>query len=160
VFERLEQTRPGKVAAVIAGALVPVVVAICLYSSWHTGGHMWRKLGREHATFAAMTPEQRNHAFIDQIPLPAYVFDFYGQRVGRGDRMYFQVLQSGLGTFFTLPEAIAAVGRYYLLPAVAAKNLADANVVLTYHEDPAKLHIHPLTQSQSGEEPIYVSRLR
>ena len=121
---------------------------------------MWRKIGREHATYAAMSPEQRRHAFIDQIPLPAYVFDFYAARVNRGDRVYFQVLPSGLGAFFTLPEAIAAVGRYYLLPAVAATGLSDANVVLTYHDDPAKLHINPVTQAQAGEEPIYVSRLR
>lgn len=144
----------------VAAAAVPIIIALALYSSWHSGGHMWRKLGREHASYAAMTPEQRNHAFIDQIPLPSYVFDFYAARVNRGDRMYFQVLQSRLGAFFSYPQAVAAVGHYYLLPAVAAKNLQDASVVLTFHADPAKLHIRPLTQTQAGEEPIYVSRLR
>jgi len=67
---------------------------------------------------------------------------------------------SGLGPDLDLPSAVAAAGRFYLLPAVQATSLADATVVVSYFEDPSLLHLRFVTQVQAGEQPLYVSRIR
>ena len=80
--------------------------------------------------------------------------------MGRGDRIYFQVKPSGFGRFFDLPSIVAAVGRFYLLPAVQVPDLREATVVLSYFADPSLLHIHFPIQSRAGLQPIFVSRIK
>ena len=92
--------------------------------------------------------------------MPADIFDFYRQYVGRGDRVYFQVRESGFSSFVDLPTAIHYVGRYYLLPAIEATRLDDATVVVTFFDDPKRLHVRYITQQQAGIQPIFVSRIR
>ena len=139
-------------------SLVAIVLAAA--SCWHSGRHVWHKLAGEQKTDAALTPLERQHEFLTQLTLPPAVFDFYAKYVGRGDRVYYQVMPSGLGAFLTLPQAVAAAGRYYLMPAVQVSTLADANVVVTFFDDPTRLRTHFVTQVQVGKQPIFVSRIR
>jgi hypothetical protein len=143
----------------LATAVAAVAVAVALASAWHSGGHMRRSLDSAHHLYAGYSDEQRRHAAIDQMSLPGEVFDFYKDRLIRGDRIYFQVKQSGLGQFLDLPTAVRYAGRFYLLPAVEARDLAHATVVVTFYDDPSLLHVRYLTQVQAGQQPIYVSRI-
>jgi len=143
-----------------AQAVVLAAIALAAGSAWHSGRRVWHTLAREQRHDAALTPLERKHTFLTQVGLPPDVFDFYARYVGRGDRIYYQVMPSGLGAFLTLPQAVAAAGRYYFLPAVEAGSLADANVVVTFFADPARLGVHFATQVQAGRQPIFVSRLR
>jgi hypothetical protein len=93
------------------------------------------------------------------LELPGNVFDWYAQYVARGDRVYYQVLPSGLGTM-DLPTAVRFAGSFYLLPAVQVTDPKKATVVLSFMADPTFLHLHFLTQKRAGEQPIYVSRVR
>jgi hypothetical protein len=141
-------------------AVVVVLTAVALYSAWHSGGHMWRRLADDRAKYAAYTEYDRAHAVMMALPLDPGPFDFYRDRLVRGDRVYFDVAPGGYGEFFTLPEIVAAVGRYYLLPAVEVPRLKDATVVVSWNADPAKLGVHFVTQSQAGVQLIFVSRLK
>jgi len=121
---------------------------------------MWRQLDDAYRTYAGLDSNQRRHAPLDQIEVPGAIFDFYASYITRGDRVYFQVMPSGLSRDLDLPAAIAAAGRFYLLPAVQTQNLADATVVVSYFADPNKLPVHYITQRQAGLQPLYVSRIR
>jgi hypothetical protein len=93
------------------------------------------------------------------LPLPANVFDFYRAYLRSGDRVYFQVLESGFGPFADLPTVVATVGRYYLLPAVAVARLEDANVVVSWEADPGLLGVEFEEQHRAGLQLFFVSRI-
>jgi len=150
--------RPSRITLQRAVAGAATVVA--LLSVLHTGGHVWRRIGDDYRNYSGYTDEQRRHAVLDVIPLPADIFDFYKAYTERGDRIYFQVMPSGFGSWADLPTAVATAGRWYLLPAVQTTNLDDATVVISYHADPAQLPVHYLTQVRAGLQPIVVSRIR
>jgi hypothetical protein len=143
-----------------ATALAAVATAIALASAWHTGDRMWRHLGEQGRVYGNYTDEQRRHAAIDSMGMPSDIFDWYRQFVVRGDRIYYQVRASGYSSFFDLPTAIRYVGAYYLLPALPAKDLADATVVITFFDDPKALGVSYVTQQQAGIQPIFVSRIK
>lgn len=149
---RARRTSPVQL---IAAALT----VLALLSAWHSGGHVWRLLESEYRTYAAYTPTQRRHAALDAIPVDSDYFDYYAAYVHRGDRVYFQVPPGGLGEFFDLPSAVAAAGRFYLLPAVQADSLSDATVVVSYDDDPARLHLSYVTQERAGLQLVFVSRI-
>jgi hypothetical protein len=148
----------GKPRATAVLILAATVVALA--SALHSGPHMWRRLGTERRTYAPLTPTERRRAPLDGIEVPGAIFDFYATYIAPGDRIYYQVMQSGLSHDLDLPAAVAAAGRFYLLPAVQTESLADATVVVSYFEDPALLHVHYITQQQAGVQPLYISRIR
>jgi len=143
-----------------AVALAAVVTAIALVSAWHSGARVWRHLDGQRRVYGSYSDVQRRHALITTMSLPGDVFDFYRQFVGRGDRVYYQVRESGLGRFLDLQTAVRYAGRYYLLPALEATRLEDATVVVTFFEDPKLLRVPFVTQQQAGLQPIFVSRIR
>jgi hypothetical protein len=142
-----------------ATAIVAVVVAIALYSAWHSGGHVWRRLSADRRTYAAYTSVERRQAPIDSVGLPGDIFDFYTAHLLPGDRFYLQVEPGGYGQFFDLPQLVAALGRFYFLPAVQVADVRHATVVISYYANPADLHVHFPTQVEAGLQPIYVSRI-
>jgi hypothetical protein len=139
--------------------MAAAATALALVSAWHSGRHVWHRLAADYRVDSALTPVERRHAPFTALELDGNVFDWYGQYLGRGDRVYYQVLPSGLGTL-TLPQAVMLAGSYYLLPAVTVGDVRQATAVVSYHSDPAELHVHFLTQQQSGLQPIFVSRIR
>lgn len=144
----------------IFAAGAAVAIAIAGGSALAHGPDLWAKLGRERARDAALTPKQREHAFLDALPLPAEVFDYYRAHLRSGDRVYFQVLDSGFGQFADLPTVVATAGRYYLLPAVAVERLEDANVVVSWEADPGLLGVQFEEQHRAGLQLFFVSRIR
>jgi hypothetical protein len=117
-------------------------------------------LAQDRQTFAAYSEARRAHAAIDNVGLASGVFDFYRDRLVRGDRIYFDVAPGGYGEFFDLPSIIAALGHYYLLPAVHVRELKDATVVLSFNRDPARLGVRFLAQARAGQQLIFVARLK
>ena len=80
--------------------------------------------------------------------------------LAKGDRIYFQVQQSGFSSFMDLPTAVETAGRYYLLPAVQVTDLRKATVVVSWLADPGLLHVHFVTQKRLGLQLMFVSRIR
>src|SRR6476659_791109 len=94
--------------------------------------------------YGAYSETQRAHAPIDALGLPSDIFDFYRQYLDRGDRVYFQVRPSGFSSFLDYQTAVPK----------------DATVVVTYFEDPSRLHLRYVTQQRAGLQPVFVSRIR
>jgi hypothetical protein len=138
----------------LAGALTGVVTAVALFSSWHSGRDMWRYMAHDHRAYSMYTELERRHTPIDRVPLPSDVFDWYAERVHKGDRVYLQI-QPGRARV----DAIEAAFRFYLLPAVVVAELADANVIVSYFEDPAQLGVPLLSQERAGLQLFFVSRI-
>jgi hypothetical protein len=137
-----------------------VAAGLALASAVHSGPHMWKRLVDDHKTYAALSDVQRRHAPLDKLEVPGAIFDFYASYIVPGDRVYFQVMPSGLSHELDLPSAVEAAGRFYLLPAVQTENLADATVVVSYFADPNVLPVHYITEQQAGAQPLFVSRIR
>jgi hypothetical protein len=151
--QRLRRPSPATALAVLA-------TIVALASALHSGRHVWHHLVDQHRVYGAYTDTQREHAPIDGLGMPSDIFDFYRQYVVPGDRVYFQVRESGFSQFLDYQTAFSYVGRYYFLPALQATDLKDATVVVTYFDDPKRLRVRYLTQQQAGLQPIYVSRIK
>jgi hypothetical protein len=119
----------------------------------------WQRLGDGRARDAALSTSERARTPIEGLPLPSNVFDFYRDRLHRGDRYYLQVLESGFGPFADLPTIVATVSRFYLLPAVQVATLAEANVVLSWEADPGLLGVSFSEQDRAGLQLFFVSRI-
>jgi hypothetical protein len=110
-----------------------------LWSAWHPFNHMRRLLEREGRSYAALTPTERRQAPVTTVGLNGGIFDFYADRLVRGDRVYFQVPRTPYGTL-DLHDTVAALGRFFFLPAVEVRSLDDATVVFSYDANPSALH--------------------
>ena len=152
-MERLRRPSP-------ATALAALATVVALASAWHSGGHIWRHLEKQERMYGAYSETQRAHAPIDALGLPSDIFDFYRQYLDRGDRVYFQVRPSGFSSFLDYQTAFDYAGRFYFLPALQTTDPKDATVVVTYFEDPSRLHLRYVTQQRAGLQPVFVSRIR
>jgi hypothetical protein len=141
-------------------ALALLATLIALYSAWHSIGKMRRILGAERGADAALTPTAQRQAPVTSFQMSGDIFDFYAHLLAKGDRVYFQVMPSGYGSGFDLPHAVAALGRFYLLPAVQTDDPKKATVVVSYFADPGQLHLKYLTQVRAGLQELFVSRVR
>ena len=139
--------------------VIAAATVFALVSAWHSGRHMWHRLAEDYHTYASYTRLERKHAPLAKLELDGNIFDWYAKYVGRGDRVYYQVLPSGLGTL-DLPTAVRFAGSFYLLPAVQVTDPKQATVVVSFMADPKFLHLHFITQQRSGLQPIFVSRVR
>lgn len=137
-------------ATVIAG----VALLLALASTLHSGPKLWRGLGHERSASAALSGTRRRSAALEASGVPGAVFDFYSQFTVPGDRVYLQVAPGG-----GRPAAFAAAARYYLLPALVTDRLSDATVVISYGEQPSRLHRHFISRRQLGGREVYVSRI-
>jgi hypothetical protein len=151
---------PRAAAVRLSGALAAVATALALLSAWHSVGHMRRILGAERASYRALSATDRRRLPVSNMTLDGQIFDFYAAYLSKGDRVYFQVMPSGFSPAFDLPSIVAALGRWYFLPATQTTDLKKATVVVSYFEDPARLHVKFLTQVRAGLQPLWVSRIR
>ena len=115
---------------------------------------MWRTMADDYRMYSSLSALERRHAPSDQVRVPGEVFDYYADRVHKGDRIYLQINPGR-----ARPDAIEAVARFYLLPAVVVGDLADANVIVSFYEDPAQLGVPLQSQERAGLQPIFVSRI-
>jgi hypothetical protein len=133
---------------------------LALLTAWHSLNHMRHLLGRERASYASLTPDERRRSPVAAVGLDGQIFDFYASLLSKGDRVYFQVMPGGFSGDYDLPTIVQALGRFYLLPAVQTTDLKDATVVVSYFEDPALLRTRFITQVRAGLQPLWVSRIR
>jgi hypothetical protein len=145
----LERRRSG-----LAAVFVALLTVVALLSAWRSGRDMWRYMAHEYAGYSTQTAVERRRMPVERVPLPGDVFDWYAERVHRGDRIYLQI-QPGRAR----RDAVEAAARFYLLPAVIVTDLADANVIVSFYEDPATLGARLLSREQAGLQPIFVSRI-
>jgi hypothetical protein len=143
----------------LSTAVVGAATVLALVSAWHSGRHMWHRLDQDYRAYSGYTDLQRKHAPLTMLELDGTIFDWYTKYVGRGDRVYYQVLPSGLGTM-DLPTAVTFGGSFYLLPAATVTDPKKATVVVSFMADPKFLRLHFITQQRSGLQPIFVSRVR
>jgi hypothetical protein len=120
---------------------------------------IWNHLGDERTRDEALSGEERARAPVTSIPLNVDVFEFWRAFLQPGDRVYFHVLESGFSTFVDLPTVVAAVGRFWLLPAVQVEHVDEANVVLSWERDPAELGLRFGEQHRAGQQLFWVSRI-
>ena len=143
---------PG-LALVLAGA----VTCLALFSAWHSASPTWHRLNADYRTYSAYSKLQRTHAASEAAGFNGSFFDFLASHLGRGDRIYYQVPRTPYGTL-DLHDTVAALGNFYLLPAVQVGDLEDATVVVSYDADPALLGRTFLSQLRFGPR-ISLSRI-
>jgi hypothetical protein len=122
--------------------LTGAVTAAALVSVWHGARPTWHQLGAGYATYAAYSGTERLEAPLTSAAFPVVVgdlFAFASADLVRGDRVYFQVPRTPYGTL-DLHDTVAALGRFFFLPAVEVRSLDDATVVFSYDANPSALH--------------------
>jgi hypothetical protein len=144
----------------LSDAIAVVATVLALYSAWHSIGHMRRLMGIERRDDAALSAAARRQMPVTTFTMSGDVFDFFAHYLTKGDRVYFQVMPSGFTSEQDLPQAVAALGRFYFLPAVQTENLKDATVVVSYYADPSLLHVKFVTQVRAGLQTLFVSRIK
>ena len=135
-----------------------LVTALALVSIWHAAAPTWRRLNDGHRTFAAYSDTARRQAASVNAGFAGTLWDQIASYVDRGDRVYYQVPSRPYGTL-DLHDTVAALGRWYLAPAVETTDPADATVVISYEADPSALRSEWLLQRQLGDR-IFFSRVR
>ncbi len=121
--------------------------------------HSWTLMRTQHEQFAGYTRLQRDEAFGALLPVPMDIFQWYRVYLRPGDRYFIQIHNGAFGAFIDKETAVRTVARLYLLPAVEARDLKHANVVLSFDADPGELHLHFSQQERSGVQLIFVSRI-
>jgi hypothetical protein len=120
------------------GAVV-LFLAFGVVSTLRTLPDTWSFLSGQRSAYAELTAEQPNVVPQFQSLVPVEAARFFFAHLERGDRYY---LLSPKGTFFTGVDrqtAVRTFGRFYLLPAVATRDPAEAEVVLAIDADPRDL---------------------
>lgn len=145
--------RGGLLEWSVAGAVTVLALASGLGASRST----WHRLTFAYGAYSAYTDSQRLDAPSDQAGFFRGPFVLFARYVHRGDRIYFQAPRTPYGTL-DLHDTVAALGRFYLLPAVQVTHLRDATVVISVQADPNLLHRRFLAQIRVGDG-VYVSRL-
>jgi hypothetical protein len=139
--------------------LASVVAGVALLSVWHEARPTWRELDSGYDRYSSYSPGDRQAAPITGAGFPAVVgdlFTFASSNLQPGDRIYFQVPRTTYG-LLDLHDTIAALGRYFFLPAVEVRSLDHATVVFSYEAAPRVLGRRFVGQLRWGSS--YLSRL-
>jgi hypothetical protein len=139
--------------------LASVATGVALLSVWHEARPTWRELDSGYDRYSPYSAGDRQAAPITGAGFPAVVadvFTFASSNLQTGDRIYFQVPRTTYG-LLDLHDTIAALGRYFFLPAVEVSSLDRATVVFSYDADPRVLGRRFVGQLRWGSS--YLSRL-
>jgi len=143
-----------------AGLIAALATAVMLgYSGYKDLPLSWQVMRAEHSQYAGYTSLQREQAFGAQLPVAMDIMAWYRQHLRPGDRYYIQIQNGAFGRFIDKETAVRSVARLYLLPAIEAKSLRDATVVLSWETDPSTLHLRYSEQDRSGVQLLFVSRI-
>jgi hypothetical protein len=146
----------GRVPAAVGAG---VTAGFLIWSVARDVPHSWSLMRIEHADFAGYTAIEREQEYGAELSLPMNLFDFYRQYLRPGDRYFIQIQNGAFGRFIDKETAVRTVARLYLLPAIEARDLKHANVVLSWDSDPGLLRLRFLQQSRLGLQLIFVSRI-
>jgi hypothetical protein len=111
------------------------------------------------AAYRGLSRDARDRAFIDEIPLRSDIFDFWRAWLRPGDRYWIQIPNEAFSANADKKLVVRSVSHLYLLPAIEATSLRNANVVLSWDADPGLLHLHYSEQERAGLQLIFVSRI-
>jgi len=134
-----------------------VATTLALFSAWEATGPTWRRLNVDYRTYSAYSENQRLQAPSEAAGFRGDLFSFFSSYVREGDRVYYQVPRSTYGTH-DLHDTVAALGRFYLAPAVEVTDVEDATVVISYDADPRSLDRRFLFRRQNGQR-IFITRV-
>ena len=149
-------TGARRLAATIAAGLA---VAALVWSAVDGVPHSWRLMRSQDAAYRGLSRTQRDQEFIDAIPLRVDIFDFWRAWLRPGDRYWIQIPNEAFSANADKKLVVRSVSHLYLLPAIEATSLHDANVVLSWDADPGLLHLHYSEQERAGLQLIFVSRI-
>ena len=119
----------------------------------------WSVVRSERASFAGYSELQRAQAFGALLPLPMSYFDWYRQYLRPDDRYFVQIEPAAFSSFVDKATLVRRVAHLYLLPSLEATDLSHATVVLSWDDDPARLHVRFSSQARLGEQLFFVSRI-
>jgi len=144
---------------VAAAALTAIAVVALAWSAWKDIPHSWRLMRTQYTAYHGLTRAQRDQEFITALPLRADIFDFWRAWLRPGDRYWIQIPYEAFSPSADKKLVVRSVSHLYLLPAVEARSLADANVVLSWDADPGLLHLRFSEQHRAALQLIFVSRI-
>jgi hypothetical protein len=129
------------------------------WSVWKDVPHSWRLMRSQYRLYSPLTRTQRDEAFGAQIPLRMDIIDFWRAWLRPGDRYWIQIPNEAFSVNADKRLIVRSVSHLYLLPAVEATSLADANVVLSWDADPGTLHLRYSERQRAGLQLVFVSRI-
>ncbi len=143
-----------------AGAAGMCVVVLLVVSTVRELRPAVDSLRRDRTRFASMSAAERDQAFGSLVPLRMDVFDFYRRNVRPGDRYWVQVAPGAFSAFATKDTLVRAVARLALLPAIEVERAEDADVILSWDQDPGLLPYTYSEQQRAGLQLLFVSRVK
>jgi hypothetical protein len=119
----------------------------------------WSAMRSERAPFVGYTALQRDQAFGALLPLAMSYFEWYRQYLRPDDRYFVQIEPAAFSSYVDKDTLVRRVAHLYLLPSLEATDLAHATVVLSWDDDPSRLHMRFSSQARLGEQLFFVSRI-
>jgi hypothetical protein len=113
----------------------------------------------ERVRFQGYTRLQRDQAFGAMVPLDMSYFEWYRQYLRADDRYFVNIHNGAFGEFLDKETAVRWVAHMYLLPAVEARDLQHATVVLSWDALPTDLPVHYSSSVELGLQYFFVSRV-
>ena len=144
---------------ILALACAAATVLLLAWSVVRDVPRAWSAMRGEHARFVGLTRQQRDEEFGTLLPLQMSYFDWWRQYLRPGDRYYIQIEPAAFSSFVDKDTLVRRVAHLYLLPSLEASDLAHATVVLSWDDDPARLHLRFSSQARLGEQLFFVSRI-
>lgn len=140
------------------GTLVVVLLLVCSIAFGLP--EALRAMRDAYEAAAGLSDLQREQAYGAAVPLNMEIFDFYKRQLRQDDRYYMQVLNGPFSTFADKRTVVTKVGNLYLLPALQVQDPRQADVILSFDEDPATLGLRYSEQLRAGQQLIFVSRVQ
>jgi hypothetical protein len=142
----------------LTAIVLAYVTLVALVAVWHEARPTWNRLGEETRAFAELSDAERVDLASNHTGVSASLFHFVAGHLRSGDRVYFHVPRVPYGTL-DLHDTVAALGRYYLLPAVEVTSLEEATVIVSYDADPDEFGLRFVEQKPFGRD-VFLSRVR
>jgi hypothetical protein len=159
--------RPGSARLLVLGAgpaqlgllAAAAAVAALAWSGWKDVLDSWRLLRDQYGAYAGYTREQRDQAFGTHVPLRMDILDFWRRSLRPGDRYWIQIPHEAFSSTADKKLVVRTVSHLYLLPAIEARDLGHATIVLSWDADPGRLHLRFSEQARAGLQLVFASRI-
>jgi hypothetical protein len=130
---RLMTTRSRGARAVAAAAILVAAVSAVLGVS-----RVWPRLDTAHRAYAVLSSGSAERFPARDLGLDPAVFDFYRRNLKPGERFFVRAPQSGVVSLWRKARPWA---WYWLAPAIEEGDLAKADAIVSYDDDPSRLGV-------------------
>ena len=161
--------RPGSARLLVLGAgsrsrlpallVASAAVTALAWSGWRDVPDSWGLLREQYRAYAGYTREQRDQAFGAHLPLRMDILDFWRRSLRPGDRYWIQIPHEAFSAYGDKALVVRTVSHLYLLPAIEARDLRHATIVLSWDADPGLLHLRFSEQTRAGLQLVFASRI-